>query len=173
MAHFHFNMKTDNKQSNKGVFFNKVMSESYIDRVVWALKGYLIKIHSPSYINKPRGGKAIFGELVISEYANGAGWKSLSQTPHVADQHIGGWKHKQSSENINRQTGEQDSYNTIDADVRGQLHEADEEIHNLENTAWYQKMLAPQHSLILIKKSKHYNALEKYWQFCLIVEALK
>lgn len=75
IARFHFMVKTRNLVSNEGVFYGKNFADSYLDKVVWGLKGYLNKIHTPSHINKPTGGAAIFGEWVLGEYR-----KSFSQT---------------------------------------------------------------------------------------------
>lgn len=61
LAHFHFNIKNINLQSQEGVFFGKNLSNKMMDRIIWALKGWLCKMHAPSYINKAYGGTAIMG----------------------------------------------------------------------------------------------------------------
>lgn len=67
LARFHYNVKLENSRSNEGVFFGRHFSDQYMDKIVWSLKGYLTKIHSPSYINKRNGGAAIFGTLQSGE----------------------------------------------------------------------------------------------------------
>ncbi|RLL98129.1 hypothetical protein CFD26_106248 [Aspergillus turcosus] len=61
LARFHWGVKDDNLRSREGVFYRKNLSDDQMDRIVWALKGWLCKMHSPSYINRPHGGTAIFG----------------------------------------------------------------------------------------------------------------
>lgn len=50
-----------NSASNKGVFWNRGIEEDRKVVIIWALKDWLRYIHSPSQINKPSGGTAIFG----------------------------------------------------------------------------------------------------------------
>lgn len=61
LTRFHFNVKDVNLRSREGVFFGKNFSDEMMDRIVWALKGWLRKIHARSYIDKPHGGTAIRG----------------------------------------------------------------------------------------------------------------
>ncbi|RHZ59617.1 hypothetical protein CDV55_102066 [Aspergillus turcosus] len=61
VSRFHWGVKDDNLRSREGVFYRKNLSDDQMDRIVWALKGWLCKMHSLSYINRPHGGTAIFG----------------------------------------------------------------------------------------------------------------
>lgn len=64
LACFHYHVWRENKQSNEGVFYSQNFSEELIDKLVWSLKGYLMKIHTQLYIDKPTGGWAIFGTML-------------------------------------------------------------------------------------------------------------
>jgi hypothetical protein len=61
LARFHLNVKNMNLRSREGVFYGKNLSDDTMDKIVWALKGWLCKIHAPSYISKPHGGTAVLG----------------------------------------------------------------------------------------------------------------
>lgn len=61
LARFHYHVRRENERLNEGVFYSQNFSEELIDKLVWSLKGYLMKIHTQSYIDKPTGGRAIFG----------------------------------------------------------------------------------------------------------------
>jgi hypothetical protein len=52
LARFHFNAKDINLRSQQGVFFSKNFTDEMMDRIVWALKGWLCKILARSYIDK-------------------------------------------------------------------------------------------------------------------------
>jgi hypothetical protein len=61
LARFYLNIKNMNLRSREGIFYGKNLSDDTMDKIVWALKGWLCKIHAPSYINKPHGGTTILG----------------------------------------------------------------------------------------------------------------
>lgn len=63
-ACFLHNVREVNLRRDQGVFFNKGFSDDHMDELVWALKGYLRSLHYPSKINKPGGGRAIFGSFL-------------------------------------------------------------------------------------------------------------
>lgn len=53
---------------NEGVFFGGNFSDELVDKIVWLLKGYLMKIHMQSYIDKLTGGRAIFSAVLTGPY---------------------------------------------------------------------------------------------------------
>ncbi|PWY63875.1 hypothetical protein BO70DRAFT_383618, partial [Aspergillus heteromorphus CBS 117.55] len=67
LAYFVHNVRSENTHRRGGVFFQKNLPENIMDTAIWTLKNILIQMHSPSQINKPSGGKAIFGET-LPEY---------------------------------------------------------------------------------------------------------
>ncbi|PWY62388.1 P-loop containing nucleoside triphosphate hydrolase protein, partial [Aspergillus heteromorphus CBS 117.55] len=64
LAYFVHNVRSENTHRRGGVFFQKNLPENIMDTAIWTLKNILIQMHSPSQINKPSGGKAIFGETL-------------------------------------------------------------------------------------------------------------
>lgn len=60
-ACFLYWVKWYNTRSNQGVFWNRDMTDEEMDCIIWALKDYLVYIHSPSHIMEPTGGNSIFG----------------------------------------------------------------------------------------------------------------
>lgn len=78
LARFHYHVRRENERSNEGVFFGGNFSDELVDKIVWSLKGYLMKIHTRSYIDKPTGGRAIFGAALTGPY-QWLPWESLFQ----------------------------------------------------------------------------------------------
>jgi hypothetical protein len=63
LACFLYWVKRENLESNEGVFYGRNLADEDMDRAVWALKGILVEMHSPSQINNAMGGKAVFGTV--------------------------------------------------------------------------------------------------------------
>lgn len=61
LARFMWNVIDLTQNSNEGVFYNRRFKVDYCEAIVWGLKSELMKMHSPSYINKGTGRTAIFG----------------------------------------------------------------------------------------------------------------
>lgn len=60
-ARFLYWVKSENLVDREGVFYNRNLSDSMMDAIIWSLKEVLRQIHSPSQIDTPSGGTAIFG----------------------------------------------------------------------------------------------------------------
>lgn len=60
LANFHFNVKCVNTGSPGGIFFEKNISESRKDLIIWCLKPLLRSMHAPGAINKSGRGAEIF-----------------------------------------------------------------------------------------------------------------
>lgn len=66
-ACFLHNVREENLKREQGVFFNKGFEDDHMDDLVWALKGYLRKLHCRCKIDKPSGGRAIFGSALTGK----------------------------------------------------------------------------------------------------------
>lgn len=66
-ACFLHNVREENLRKTQGVFFNKGFEDDHMDDLVWALKGYLRKLHCRCKIDSGGGGRAIFGDSLIGK----------------------------------------------------------------------------------------------------------
>ncbi|OJJ85305.1 uncharacterized protein ASPGLDRAFT_34929 [Aspergillus glaucus CBS 516.65] len=168
IARFHFMVKTQNLVSNEGVFYSKNFADSYLDKVVWALKGYLTKIHTPSHINKPTGGAAIFGERP-SKLKRTESDKANAGSEEHNENELKEAETTQATESEEAVTSQQvDTANEDENDS----DDHDGEPLLLDSDLWKNELLSPRKQIVLKKQSTDFNREEAYWQFMLITEAL-
>ncbi|OJJ89339.1 uncharacterized protein ASPGLDRAFT_31037 [Aspergillus glaucus CBS 516.65] len=136
--------------------------------VVWALKGYLTKIHTPSHIKKPTGGAAIFGERpsklkrMESDKAN-AGSEERNENELKEAETTQATESEEAVTSQQVDTANEDENDSDDHDGEPLL---------LDSDLWKNELLSPCKQIVLKKQSTDFNREEAYWQFMLITEAL-
>ena len=61
VACFVWHIKHENTRSNNGIFYNRNLSDTTIEKIIWGLKNWIRQKHAPSYINTAIGRTALFG----------------------------------------------------------------------------------------------------------------
>ncbi|GKZ61541.1 hypothetical protein AnigIFM49718_008260 [Aspergillus niger] len=195
LACFSYWVKNENLKSNQGVFYGRNISDEDMDRAVWALKGVLVEMHSPSQINKPMGGAAIFGTSRGSSLASTAEKRPGSPV-------AGGRQSKRIKEKaaLSFLVADEDEMTKQRLDKELEALEddfTDEEMANLEeelqkvagpagpsssrdfiknqnttSASWMEDVLTPRKKIELGRKSGKYNPSDTYWKIVCINMAL-
>ncbi|KAB8237109.1 P-loop containing nucleoside triphosphate hydrolase protein [Aspergillus alliaceus] len=162
LACFVWWVKHENKRSSDGVFFNRNLSDSEMDQIVWALKEWCRHLHTPSYISKPTGGTALFGTSRRSGERKSKSKTEDSVTGESKKQKTGK-KRKKTKEISDSDLSDISDISDLSCEVKGKT---------VTNKKWEYEILHPKERLKLNRQSETIDMRDPYWQYLIIVRAL-
>ncbi|KAE8164621.1 SNF2 family N-terminal domain-containing protein [Aspergillus tamarii] len=183
LACFVWHVKHENTRSNNGIFYNRNLSDTTIEKIIWSLKDWIRQKHAPSYINTAMGGTALFGttreEGEKSVETRGTKRKREAKENSSEKQVV-----QTSGEGLNTSDedtdmGKEDSRDEdlSDKDLESMIDEesdkdTEEIIADRVYQNWGEEILKPKQRLYISRITDTFDIKDPYWQYLLVVQAL-
>ncbi|PWY73553.1 hypothetical protein BO70DRAFT_431326, partial [Aspergillus heteromorphus CBS 117.55] len=171
LAYFVHNVRSENTHRRGGVFFQKNLPENIMDTAIWTLKNILIQMHSPSQINKPSGGKAIFGET-LPEYKSIKVHNTRAQQAAKAGADSAA-KSKADPKEVQEPESDGESSLSSLADTTEDEFPGPLGAQQPRTQVWEHEPLSDRQRLILKRQSETFDLKDPFWAYARIEAALQ